>query len=87
MSDRMMGTLVGMTVAVILVGAMLAQGLFNRMLDQEAGRFCRAEAMNPGATLIVRLEKPEPCDPRAMAREAREAVNAAIAAENQNAPD
>ena len=43
-----------------------------------AQRVCRVEAMNSTATLVVRLDQPQPCDPASMAIEARAAVKAAL---------
>ena len=46
-----------------------------------AQRVCRVEAMDLRATVIVKLDQPEPCDPVSMAIEAHEAVKAALEAE------
>lgn len=87
MQDRIVRTIAGVIFAVLLVAALLGQSTLNRILDESAARVCRVEAMNPGATVIVKLQKSEPCDLRAMALEAREAVKAAMAAEAQHVPD
>ena len=79
MSDRILGTIAGVLIALLLCGAVMVNAFTSRLLDQGAARVCRVEAMNPGATVIVKIEQPEPCDSRAMAREAREAVQGALA--------
>jgi divalent metal cation (Fe/Co/Zn/Cd) transporter len=66
---------------VVFSGAVVAQSAINRLLNQSAVRVCRVEAMNQNATVIVKLDQPQPCDPASMAIEAREAVKAALDAE------
>jgi hypothetical protein len=67
---------------IALVALSAAPWIVVHYLNRDmAQRVCRVEAMNQNATVIVKLDQPQPCDPASMAIEARAAVKAALEAE------
>jgi len=85
MTNQQLSILGGLALCVALVGATMMNTSWNRMLDEQASRVCRVEASSPSATIIVKIDKPEPCDPLEMAREARRAVFESLAEVQQDA--
>ena len=56
-----------------------------RMLEEPAAKVCHAEAMNPSATLIVKVQDAsDDCSMLDLAREARSAVRTVLEEESEN---
>ena len=66
---------------IMWVSIGILAGLSLQRIDHWLAPKCQVEVRDPRATVIIRLEQPQPCDPASMAIEARAAVKAALEAE------